>query len=344
MTGSSSNDIAELQLTIEQLREELASAQAREAVRAREVEAKSAELAESLEYQTAISDVFTVIARSQQDIGLVLQVIVSTATRLVDADTGAMRRNAKDDYAISAYFGRNEAESARERDYWEKARTLPESVQEALATGKVAQNTNIAEVRPDFTAQFGTRVSISVPLLRKDEVLGVLTLGRKTQRPYAQKQIALIETFASQAVIAIENARLLDELQTRQKELQESLDCKTAIGDVLSVISRSRFELQPVMQAIVATTARLIGADRVNMRQKRGDDYVNVAFAGYTAEQQEFVKQYFGKTLPLSVRRVIERRQAAHVTDVAVRRPDYDEQVPTRIRELCAEVGDGVNR
>ena len=284
---------------------------------------RTKELQESLEYQTAISEVLGVIARSQGRLQPVLDTIVTTATRLAKADTGVMRRKTGDDYAIAAFFGRDEAEGARERDYWEQARAMPRGAQQAIATRTVAHITNIAEVRPDFTAEFGTRVTISVPLLREGEVLGVLTLGRKVQQPYAENQIDLVTTFADQAVIAIENARLFEAEQTRTKELQESLEYQTAIADVLNVISRSPHDLQPVFDTIVATAERLCEAEYTLLYKQIGNWYGVAAANNADADFVKYVREH--PPMPgrgsITGRTIIERRPV-HIPD-CLADPEY---------------------
>src|SRR5262249_17254417 len=119
--------------------------------------------------------------------------------------------------------------------------------------------------RPDFVKMNDTRSGVAVPLLRERELIGVLVLLRVAQRPFTDKQIELLETFADQAVIAIENTRLFEEVQARTKELQDSLDRQTATSEVLGVISRSPNEVQPVLDTIVATAQRLCQAERATV-------------------------------------------------------------------------------
>jgi GAF domain-containing protein len=119
-----------------------------------------------------------------------------------------------------------------------------------------------------------------VPLLLKGHPIGVITLGRTRVAPFDDKQVALVEAFADQAVIAIENSRLFEAEQASKRELQESLEYQTAISEVLAVISRSPSDLQPVLQAIVETAARLCQADKANIRRKEGASYRTVASIG----------------------------------------------------------------
>src|SRR5262249_2271291 len=136
----------------------------------------------------------------------------------------------------------------------------------------------------------GFRSGVGVPLMREGTPIGVIVLWRKQVRPFTDKQIELVTTFADQAVIAIENVRLFDQGQARTEELSESLQQQTATADVLKTISRSTFDLKSVLQTLVESAGRLCGADYATItRQKDGVLFFAEAY-GYSSDFIEYVK------------------------------------------------------
>jgi len=247
-----------------------------------ELQARTRDLEESLEYQTATSDVLAVISRSTADVQPVLDTVMETAARLCGADTGniAIREG-----AVYRFVANNYA-SAEDAEFWAtlRQRTLVPGrdsfAARVLLEGKVVHVADIP-ADPDFvrpeTVATGRRTMLGVPLLREGAVLGVISLSRKRVEPFTERQIELVRTFADQAVIAIENARLLGELQARTRDLEESLEYQTATSDVLKVISGSNFDIQPVFDTIVATAARLCGSDAASISMREGESYRYVA-------------------------------------------------------------------
>src|SRR5215475_8536493 len=132
----------------------------------------------------------------------------------------------------------------------------------------------------DVVQRLGIRTDLSVPLMREEVAIGVIIIHRTEVRPFTDKQIALLKTFADQAVIAIENVRLFKEIQERNAELREALEHQTATAEVLGIISRSPTDVQPVLDAIVASAARVCGIDDLGLRLREGNVFVSRAHFG----------------------------------------------------------------
>jgi GAF domain-containing protein len=147
--------------------------------------------------------------------------------------------------------------------------------------------------------------------------IGALAVGREHVGHFPERQIELLKTFADQAVIAIENTRLFEAEHASKRELQESLEYQTAISGVLEVISRSRFDLRPILDAIVSAAARLCQADMVNLRRREGDRFRHAASMGYDGNQQQYIEQDVttgdGATI---VGRVARELKTIHLPDI----------------------------
>jgi len=250
------------------------------------------ELRESLRQQTATADVLKVISRSTFDLQAVLNTLSESAVRLCEADKGGIARKVGSAYVAAASYGH----SPEEKQYllstpFEPGRTTVSG--RVLLEGRTLHFPDIL-ADPDIdTSRFqaiGERTILGVPLLREGAPIGVLVIARHAKQPFTERQIELAETFADQAVIAIENVRLFDEVQARTRDLSESLQQQTATADVLKTISRSTFDLQTVLDTLVESAARLCQADIAGIHRLIGSTYQYAASYGMTPDLDEFMR------------------------------------------------------
>ena len=242
---------------------------------------RTAELSESLQQQTATADVLKVISRSTFDLQTVLDTLVESATRLCDADYAWLFQREDEDFIFSASHGNSAEIHAQIREFF---KDLPVPIDRGSVTGRAAMEgiaINVPDVLEDSAYTYGEiqkiagyRAALGVPLLHKSNVVGVIFVGKNVPHPFTDNQVELVTTFADQAVIAIENTRLFNELRQRTDDLSEALEQQTVTADVLKVISRSAFDLQIVLDTLTESAAKLCEADMAGIvRPKDGEHY-----------------------------------------------------------------------
>jgi signal transduction histidine kinase len=296
-----------------------------------ELRQRTADLGESLEQQTATADVLRIISSSPGELEPVFQTMLENATRICEAKFGTLYLQDADAFRVMATHNTPPAyDEARRRE--PLVRPPPDSVLGRVSSSKqVIHITDVREVEsyiernPYMVAAVelgGCRTALGVPMLKQSALVGVVTIYRQEVRPFTDKQIALVENFAAQAVIAIENARLLN-------ELRESLQQQTATADVLKVISRSTFDLKAVLNTLVESAARLCEADQAVIGRPKGATYYFEASYGVSPEFAEFVANNPAQIDGSSVSgRVLFERRIVHVPDVLAD-PDYTYGVRT---------------
>jgi two-component system NtrC family sensor kinase len=280
----------------------------------RALQGRTSDLQESLEYQTATSDVLKVISHSAFDLEPVLERLLRTAALLCDADLGSIAIREGDTYRMAA----NYSPVTPEYDAYFRNRQMP--ADRGSVTGRTVLEGRIIHVvdvmsDPEFALtevvkHGGARTVLGVPLLREGVVAGVIILGRKPVQPFTDRQIELVSTFADQAVIAIENTRLLT-------EQREALEQQTATAEVLQVINASPGNLAPVFDTMLENALRLCGAAFGTLYTYDGEHFQPVAFRGVAPGFAELMIKYPPTDRPGSpAARVLETKRPVDIPDV----------------------------
>jgi two-component system, NtrC family, sensor kinase len=295
------------------------------------------ELRESLQQQTATADVLKVISRSTFDLEAVLDTLVESAARVCEADVGSIARPKEGDaYEIEASYGQSPAAIA-------ELTRLPLKAGKGSVIGRTALSRSIvhildAQTDPDYALQKAVRIEdlhtlLGVPLLREGNLVGVFGLGRRAVRPFTEKQIALVTTFADQAVIAIENVRLFDEVQARTRELAQSVEELRALGEVTQAVN-STVDLETVLITIVAKATQLSNteAGAIYVFDDRQREFHLRATYGM---DQELIDALTQRRIGLDDPNVVQALAQSEPIQVA----DLRDETPNEINEITLRAG-----
>ena len=293
---------------------------------------------EALEQLAATSGVLEAISKSTFDLKAVLQGLVESAARLCKADKAAITRQIGGEFFFTETYGLSS-------EFIEHVRTVPVKPKRgtvsglALLEGRTIHVSDLRVPRDDIWAKAqklgGFRTMLGVPMLREGTPIGVLALVRTEAQPFTNKQIELVQNFAAQAVIAIENTRLLSELRQRTDDLSESLEQQTATSEVLKVISSSPGELKPVFDTMLINAMQVCEAKFGFMHRYEDDNWETMALQCDVPAYAEFVqKARFG---PESiVGRIASTKQVAQVADITATQR-YADRDPLAV--AAAEIG-----
>ncbi|HXB03801.1 MAG TPA: GAF domain-containing protein [Candidatus Angelobacter sp.] len=288
------------------------------------------DLTEALDQQTATAEILRVISSSPTDVQPVFDVIVERAVRLCGARFGRVYRYDGEAIYLVASHGLSARGLAEVQQIFPRPATNDTIVGRAIVARQPAyvrdieRDQDVPPLSRRMIEALGTRSQVTIPMLRVGEPIGALTVGWADQDAFDEQQVALLKTFADQAVIAIENVRLFKELEGRNRDLTEALEQQTATSEILRVISSSPTDVQPVFDTIVRSAVRLCNGLFCSLLQFDGELIYNVAQHNYTPEALEEVHRIYPTrpTRALPSGRAIFERAVVHIPDVEVD-PDF---------------------
>jgi two-component system, NtrC family, sensor kinase len=298
------------------------------------VQQRTLELAESLEQQTATSEVLRVISSSPGELEPVFHSILSNAIRLCGAEFGNLFLWEEEGFRAVAMHGaprayaeawrRDPVISIRDHPYIPLAQV--DRSKDIVHIADIAMERAAGRTDSRYAAMYdeaSARTMLLVPMLKGAELIGAIVIYGKEVRPYTEKQIEVVTAFAKQAVIAVENSRLLNELRHRTDDLSESLAQQTATADVLKTISRSAFDLKSVLQTLVESAAQLCDADKATITRQQGGVFFRAEAYGFSQEFIDYVR-----TVPIEpergsvIGRALLEGRVIHIPDVEAD-PEY---------------------
>jgi signal transduction histidine kinase len=283
------------------------------------------ETREALERQTATADILKVIASSPSDVQPVFEAIATSANRLIGGFSTAVFRFVDGVSHLAAFTPTHPAADKILKASFPRPLANFQPIETAQA-GEVVQitDTERADARiKDVAGVRGFRSMLFAPLMSNGAPIGMISVTRVETGSFAAHHVQLLQTFADQAVIAIENVRLFDEVQAKTRDLTESLQQQTATADVLKVISRSAFDLQTVLDTLVESAARLCEADMAAITRQNGDEYFRAGSYGFTSQFVDYVRDIPVKPERGTITgRTLLEGKVIHVPDVHAD-PDY---------------------
>jgi two-component system, NtrC family, sensor kinase len=303
------------------------------------------ELRESLQQQTAAAEVLRVISSSPGELAPVFDAMLANATRICEASYGAMWLREDDAFRGVAFHG--DLPAVYTEQWGTPFRPSAETVLACVA--QTRKPVHIADLREHQSYLDGDRLAVagaeiagvrtffSVPMLVESELVGAIAIYRQEVRPFTDKQIELVTNFANQAVIAIENARLLNELHQRTTDLSEALERQTATSGVLGVISSSPGNLEPVFEAMLTNAMRICEAKFGHLLLYDGEAFQGAYLHDVSPAYRELWERGPMRPPPRSgIRRIVDTKQVVHVADLTAE-PAYAERDPLRVATVELE-------